>query len=137
MAGSKGKILIVDDDVFTLDALRRNLMREADVVTALSGSDALNLAKGGDFAVVLTDLMMPGMNGYELVAELNIHSPQTICVVLTGKLESPFPNGLPPNVLLWLQKPVGIDKLVQVLHSALAEFVLRSVGSLKSEDGSS
>lgn len=63
----KPKILIVDDyvdNLFTLAKLLREL--DVDVYQATSGDEALGLALENDFCVVILDVQMPGMNGYEL-----------------------------------------------------------------------
>lgn len=64
----KAVVLIVDDkpeNLYALDKLLKNL--EVEVVQALSGPDALNLALEHDFCVAIVDIQMPGMDGYELV----------------------------------------------------------------------
>ena len=64
----KGRILIVDDDERNLLALSEVLSPIADVATASSGKDALHLLLKNEFAVILLDVFMPGMDGYETVA---------------------------------------------------------------------
>ncbi len=64
----KAAVLIVDDkleNLYALDKLLKDL--EVEVVQALSGLEALNLALEHDFCVAIVDIQMPGMDGYELV----------------------------------------------------------------------
>ncbi|HET6914379.1 MAG TPA: response regulator [Rhodanobacteraceae bacterium] len=61
----RARILIVDDDERNLLALRRVLEDIADVVLARSGEDALRQLLKGEFAVILLDVYMPGLDGYE------------------------------------------------------------------------
>ncbi len=64
----KAVVLIVDDkpeNLYALDKLLQSL--EVEVVQALSGPEALNLALEYDFCVAIVDIQMPGMDGYELV----------------------------------------------------------------------
>ncbi|HET6905769.1 MAG TPA: response regulator [Rhodanobacteraceae bacterium] len=61
----RARILIVDDDERNLLALRRVLEDIADVVLARSGEEALRQLLKGEFAVILLDVYMPGMDGYE------------------------------------------------------------------------
>ena len=61
----KARILVVDDDERNLLALSEVLKDLAQVVTATSGRDALRLLLKGEFAVILLDVFMPGMDGYE------------------------------------------------------------------------
>ena len=68
MTNDASKILIVDDKPENLYALNQLLKKlEVEVVQALSGSEALNLALEHDFCVAIVDIQMPGMDGYELV----------------------------------------------------------------------
>jgi CheY-like chemotaxis protein len=59
------KILVVDDDERNLLALSEVLGGIAEVVTAASGSDALRLLLDEEYAVILLDVFMPGLDGYE------------------------------------------------------------------------
>ncbi len=68
MATSQVTILIVDDEELNRDALARRLQRhEYDVVAAQSGREAIELLGGRRFDLVLLDIMMPGMNGLEVL----------------------------------------------------------------------
>jgi PAS domain S-box-containing protein len=62
---SPARILLVDDDERNLLALGQVLEGLADVVTATSGGEALRHLLDGEFAVILLDVFMPGMDGYE------------------------------------------------------------------------
>jgi CheY-like chemotaxis protein len=67
----KAKILIVDDDrvnLKVLEGMLRNL--GAEIHLALSGEDALALASEHDFALVLLDVMMPGIDGFQTAEQL-------------------------------------------------------------------
>jgi class 3 adenylate cyclase len=65
------RILIVDDHESNRDLLSRRLMREAHrVVTAASGESALALVEREPFDLILLDLLMPGMSGYEVLERL-------------------------------------------------------------------
>jgi len=65
-ARSRTRILLVDDDERNLLALSHVLRDIAEVVTAVSGKEALRQLLNGDFAVILLDVFMPGMDGYEV-----------------------------------------------------------------------
>jgi adenylate cyclase len=65
------RILVVDDNAANRDVLARRLMREGyQVVTAASGASALELVAGQEFDLVLLDLIMPEMSGFELLRRL-------------------------------------------------------------------
>ena len=129
-----GSILLVDDDEFTLNAIRRLLGRELVAITVSDGAAALKLMKEERFAVVLTDLMMPGMTGYELINRLETDYPETICVVLSGQVGEAFPTRTPKNVFRCLNKPCSVDDLVSALHGAFAEYILRHPSATLSTD---
>ena len=61
----RARVLVVDDDERNLLAIRTVLEDIADVVTASSGEEALRHLLRGEFAVILLDVYMPGMDGYE------------------------------------------------------------------------
>jgi CheY-like chemotaxis protein/two-component sensor histidine kinase len=67
-ASVRARILIVDDDERNLLALSHVLKDTAEVATATSGKDALRLLLRQDFAVILLDVFMPGMDGYEVAS---------------------------------------------------------------------
>ena len=70
----KYKILITDDDTFLLDMYSLKFTQLGFIVdTANGGEMALDkLTKGGDYDVMLVDLMMPGMDGFHLLERINI-----------------------------------------------------------------
>ena len=66
-----GRILVVDDNEVNRDMLQRRLEREGyQVATAVDGLDALRQVAAGDFDLVLLDIMMPGLNGYQVLEHL-------------------------------------------------------------------
>lgn len=77
------KILIVDDEPNVLRALSR-LLNQYDTSLAISGEKALLLAEKQTFDLVISDYMMPGMNGIEFLILFKRMQPDAIRVVLTG-----------------------------------------------------
>lgn len=70
-AVAPGLVLVVDDDAANRDVLSRRLKRQGhDVRTAMSGRDALRVMGEADVDLVLLDVMMPDMDGYEVLARL-------------------------------------------------------------------
>src|ERR1035438_1549151 len=81
-------ILLVDDDSNILDGYRRTLRREFQIETAMGGEQALKLvAETGPYAVVVSDMRMPGMDGIQLLSRVKAQSPNTIRVMLTGNAD--------------------------------------------------
>jgi two-component system, OmpR family, phosphate regulon sensor histidine kinase PhoR len=78
-------ILVVDDELGFREGIRRILTaRGYPVQTAASGTEALQLATEGEFPIVLVDLKMPGMDGFELIGRLRELHPATLCVVVSA-----------------------------------------------------
>ena len=68
---NRGSVLVVDDNEMNLDLMKRYLNRQGHLVTvAESGRRALELMKSGPFDLVLLDVMMPEMDGYEVLREI-------------------------------------------------------------------
>lgn len=80
------KILIIEDEARLVQALAQ-LMKEAKYQsdTAYNGNDGLYYALCGDYDVIILDIMLPGKNGFEIVAELRKAKKQTPILMLTAK----------------------------------------------------
>ncbi|MFL6748254.1 MAG: PleD family two-component system response regulator, partial [Sphingomicrobium sp.] len=72
MPPGRAKILLVDDDERNLLALGELLKELAEIVTATSGKQALRHLLKDDFAVILLDVFMPGMDGYETASLIRV-----------------------------------------------------------------
>jgi len=71
MAAGGARILVVDDNEMNRDMLARRLLRQGHLVeTAIHGREALSMLQAAAFDLVLLDIMMPEMNGYELLEHL-------------------------------------------------------------------
>lgn len=115
---SSGKILYVDDEQNVLDACRRSLGRKLDITTANSGAEGLALIrKDGPFAVVLSDMRMPQMDGVEFICAVRQQSPDTVCMMLTGNSDQETAMNAvnKGQIFRFLTKPCDQD----VLHGAL------------------
>ena len=66
----RGKVLIVDDVPTNTELLGMVLGQEFDVVQATSGPEAIDIAQGGNIDLVLLDIIMPGMDGYDVCRAL-------------------------------------------------------------------
>src|ERR1700733_9825090 len=82
---AKPRVLCVDDDSNILCALRGTLRREWDVTTALSAAAGIKaIDTYGPFAVVVSDLQMPGVDGIEFLRWVAIRTPDTSGILLSG-----------------------------------------------------
>jgi DNA-binding response OmpR family regulator len=118
---SQQKILLVDDD----PAIRRILMRlltEEDylVEPAANGAEALTLAEGDDFDLVLLDLNMPVKDGWETYQQMSVRYPTLPIVLITAKPNQFFP-ALASGVGALLEKPLDMEKLFSTIRQLLKE----------------
>src|SRR5579864_4510396 len=123
------KILLVDDDSNILDGYRRSLSREFLMETAEGAEPALALAeKNGPYAVVVSDMRMPGMDGIQLLSRIKALSPDTIRVMLTGNADmdtaiSAINEG---SIFRFLKKPCSKEAMAKTLTAALVQYRLVS-----------
>ena len=118
------KILIVDDDPAVLQGYDRLLRKELQVTTATGGAAGLTLLKQeGPFAVVVSDMRMPGMNGIEFLLKVQETSPDTIRVMLTGtsEIETAVAAVNQGKIFRFLSKPCGKEMLLKTLRDSVAQ----------------
>lgn len=121
------KILFVDDEANILDTFRRNLSRRFHLDTALGPEKALEaVAAGGPYAVVVSDLKMPGMDGIRLLGKIQELSPNTTRVMLTGHadLDAAMAAVNEGHVFRFLTKPCATETLIRTLEAALEQYRL-------------
>jgi CheY-like chemotaxis protein len=116
-----GRLLIVDDDAATRDAVAKMMRAVADVVTAIDGLDALALVEAGEsFDAVVMDLDMPRANGKTALSRLEEIAPELArrTLIMTGGSNVPelqrWCDGLGARLLL---KPVSRARLVDAIQS--------------------
>ena len=86
--GSSFNILVVDDEPSYRKAMKRLLSRDGHSVTlAEDGIDGLRILENKEFDMVLTDINMPNMNGWEFLEKLNLLYPDLPVAIITGYLE--------------------------------------------------
>lgn len=119
-------ILFVDDDIRLVSALQRCFHRTYHVELALTADDALAALDETHYAVVVSDLQMPGMNGIELLTKVKERSPETVRILLTGQadLEAAINAVNEGCVFRFLQKPCPQELLKKTLDAGLAQYRL-------------
>jgi DNA-binding NtrC family response regulator len=82
----KVKILILDDEQDILNVIERFLNRRklVDVLTCTNPIEAIQLIKNGDFKMLLTDIMMPEMNGVDVLKEVVKSKPEVKVIMMTA-----------------------------------------------------
>ncbi len=121
------KILLVDDDGNVLDAYRRLMGREFLIETALGAAQGLKLsAEHGPYAVVVSDMRMPGMDGIQFLSRIKSQSPDTIRVMLTGNadMDTAIDAINEGSIFRFLMKPCSRDLLAKTLTAALVQYRL-------------
>ena len=82
------RVLLVDDEPNVLDGYKRSLRGRFALSTATSGAEALEkIAAEEPFAVVVSDMRMPEMNGVELLKRVRVVSPDSVRMMLTGNAD--------------------------------------------------
>jgi len=106
------RILVVDDDETSRRALTRLLGSEGHVAHACeSAAEALVALREGQYAVLLTDLVMPDMNGLELVRAARAIHPALRCMIMSG--HAPVEGA--ESEVEWVEKPIDLDRLLETL----------------------
>lgn len=108
------KILIIDDDHLVGHSYKRVLMTRSHEVDVESNSGiGLNMALSGDYDVIITDLVMPGVSGAEVIKQLRDHRPEMPVIAISGVAELSIMGAFGVDVLL--QKPVRADQLCRAV----------------------
>lgn len=114
------RILIVDDHPRSAEIVGRLLVRnDCKVTLAADGADALNLLAEEPFDAVVSDLEMPGMSGWELLARVHKRYPRLPVILMTAFYE----DGKWASALAWgaqalLIKPFAVEELAGALQAA-------------------
>jgi len=119
------KILLVDDDEMLLAGLKRQLRNKFRVETAASGEEAVQkVEKNGPYAVVVSDYMMPGMNGIDFLRRVKQSDPDTIRMVLTGSADmtTAIKAVNEGSIYKFHPKPCPADTLGDAIQSGIDEY---------------
>lgn len=82
---TKKRILVVDDEITVCKSIRQAIQREDyEVETALSAEEALKKEEANPYDLIITDLMMPGLSGLDLLKQLRQGRPQVAVIMITG-----------------------------------------------------
>lgn len=123
----KPRILCVDDEPAILEAIERNLRKEFDISVERGGAAALErIGKSEPFAVVVSDMRMPGMDGAAFLAKAREKTPATVRMLLTGQadLTSAIAAVNEGHVFRFLTKPCSAADLTKALHAGVQQYEL-------------
>jgi putative nucleotidyltransferase with HDIG domain len=114
-------IVFVDDDPAVLDGLRRGLRasRGSRQMTFLpSGEAALDLLATEPVDILVTDMLMPGLDGADLLCEVRSRSPQTVRIVLSGYADEAMSLRSSTVAHMFLSRPCAMPALTSALDTA-------------------
>lgn len=121
------RVLCVDDEPNVLAGLERTLFEHFEVDTAESGPEGLELLEeDGPFAVVVSDMRMPEMNGAEFLSRVKQRAPDTVRILLTGHSDTPSAIAAINEgaIFRFLCKPCPGELLIQSLEMAADQYRL-------------
>jgi DNA-binding NtrC family response regulator len=125
--GRKDRILVVDDDEFVCNSLKWLLLDEGyDVAVAPDGKAALEVLSRERFDLILTDLMMPEVDGLAVLQEVKRTTPHTAVIILTGygTLEAAM-AALKDGAYDFLTKPCDDGEMKYKIKGALEQKALK------------
>ena len=122
------RILIVDDEATLCESLKRVFEREGyEVVTAPDAEAALTRFEGGAYDLILSDILLPGMDGIEFLQAVKKLAPEQIVIVMTAYASIETAVGaLRAGAHDYVLKPVIHDEIKRLVRLALNERSLRA-----------
>ena len=121
MATEKTKILVVDDQESVRDILSNMLTREGyEVITAPTGSEALEKIKEKNFSLVISDIKMPKMDGFGVLRGVKSTNPNIPVIFLTAVGEKEIViQAMKEGVADYIEKPFQLNKVLKVVKEKL------------------
>ncbi len=113
---SELNVLVVEDDEVLRESFQQLLSYLfAEVDAAVDGQDALDQLAEKNYDIVLTDLRMPRMSGFQLLQEIRQQSPQQPIVVISAHEDEVLRRELVVYKVHYLSKPVILEELLKVV----------------------
>ncbi len=117
------RVLVVDDEEDMLWMLQRNLnkgMEDVKILAAKSAEEALAILSDSPADLVITDINMPGMNGLDLLIEINNRFPETGVIIMTAYPSNAYENkAMMSGSLRFIEKPFDINDVRTIVKEAL------------------
>lgn len=120
-------VLFIDDDINLLNSFKRLMNDEFNVTTAQSPENGLQIMeRNGPFAIVVSDMRMPGLSGVEVLSHAHKINPATVRVLLTGFAEHQCAIDAVNigKVNKFLTKPCDLDTMAAVLRAGIRQYQL-------------
>ncbi|MBN1313334.1 MAG: hybrid sensor histidine kinase/response regulator [Anaerolineae bacterium] len=118
---AKPKILVIDDEVNICQAIRRALPPDRfQVDTTISHEEGIQKILAGGCDLVLLDIMMPGVNGIDLIASIHEHDPEIVCIIITGYATVELAvRAIKEGAYDFLTKPFSVSDLLLAVNQGL------------------
>src|SRR5690606_20810056 len=119
---SKKRVLVADDDPSISRLLERVLAREFDVVTSSDGTGALSLAQSVKPQLMIFDVMMPGLDGFQLATKIRaIPELKNVPIIFLTARDGPLDTikGIQAGARHYITKPFKIDDLLSKVKKIL------------------
>jgi response regulator RpfG family c-di-GMP phosphodiesterase len=113
------RVLFVDDESQMLEAISRTLRKQVDLQTACGGVEGLRvLREEGPFALVVSDMRMPAMNGAQFLAKVREQAPDTVRMILSGQadFQATIAAVNEGHIYRFLSKPCPSDQLLAAVQ---------------------
>ena len=121
------RILFVDDEKNILEAIQRQLRKKYRIETALGPEHGLAaVTNHGPYAVIVSDLRMPGMDGIQFLSRVKEIAPDSIRMILTGNadLQNAIQAVNEGNIFRFLTKPCAQNVLIKVVDLGIKQYRL-------------
>ena len=121
------KILLVDDEQSVLDGFRRQLRNKYQIETAISGQEGLKkIAASGPFAVIVSDMRMPVMDGITFLIEVGQRAPESVRMMLTGNADQKTAIDAINRgaIFRFLAKPCSPENLTGAIEAGIKQYRL-------------
>ncbi|HWG71090.1 MAG TPA: response regulator [Steroidobacteraceae bacterium] len=121
------RVLFVDDEPQVLEGIQRSLRKHVETHTASSGAEGLRLLhEAGPFALVVSDMRMPGMSGVQFLAAVREQKPETVRMILSGHadLQATIAAVNEGHVYRFLSKPCAADQLLAAIEDGIRQYRL-------------
>ncbi len=119
------KILVVDDDQVLQLTLKRRMAEfdeQFQVIQAVDGFDALQKLEESAFSLVITDLLMPRMDGMSLISHIQKKYPDLPVIIISGVKRGDVPSiEQVDGIIAYLEKPIAVNKLLELILNTLED----------------
>jgi len=122
------RLLIVEDEETLCESLKRVLAREGyEVDTVRSAEDALGKTEAVVYDLIITDILLPGINGIELLRRMRVKAPDQIVIIVTAYASIETAVGaLRAGAYDYVIKPIIHEEIKRIVRNALRERILKA-----------